>query len=60
MSVDSAFVNFGSALGTAVGGLVLLSFGYEGMCSILGVIGIVAAIIFLVLAIDPAKRITRT
>lgn len=60
MSVDSAFVNFGSALGTAVGGLVLLSFGYEGMCSILGVIGIVAAIIFLVLAMDPAKRITRT
>jgi DHA1 family inner membrane transport protein len=59
MSVDSAFVNLGSALGTAVGGLMLLFFGYEGMCSILGVIGIAAAIIFLVLAMDPARGISR-
>jgi DHA1 family inner membrane transport protein len=59
MSVDSAFVNLGSALGTAVGGSMLLSFGYEGMSSGLGVIGIVAAMIFLALAIDPAKGINK-
>jgi len=56
MSIDSAALNLGSAIGTAVGGLVLLSFDYEGLGNALGAMGIVAAIIFHFLAIDPTKN----
>jgi len=56
MSIDSAALNLGSAIGTAMGGLVLLSFDYEGLGSALGAMGIVAAIVFYLLAIDPTKN----
>jgi len=52
MSVNSAALSFGSALGSALGGLALVLFNYEVMGSILGVMGIVAAIIFHFLTID--------
>jgi predicted MFS family arabinose efflux permease len=55
MSIDSAVVNLGSALGAAVGGLAILSFNYTGMGSTLGIIGIAAAIIYLALAKDPTQ-----
>ena len=55
MSIDSAVVNLGSALGTTVGGLTLFFFDYEGLGSALGVLSIVAAIVISFLAIDPAK-----
>jgi predicted MFS family arabinose efflux permease len=53
MSLDSAALNMGSAVGTAVGGLILLSFDYEGLGVALGAIGIVAAVVFYSLAKDP-------
>ena len=56
MSIDSAVVNLGSALGTAVGGAALLAFNYEGLGSALGAMGIVAAVILFALAIDPTKE----
>ncbi len=52
MSINSAALSFGSALGSALGGLALVLFNYEVMGSILGVMGIVAAIIFHFLATD--------
>ena len=55
MSIDTAVINIGSALGTMSGGLALLYLDYEGLGSVLGAIGIVAAIVFYLLAKDPTK-----
>jgi predicted MFS family arabinose efflux permease len=55
MSIDSAVVNLGSALGTVIGGIALLFFDYEGLASALGAMAIVAAIVVSLLAIDPTK-----
>jgi len=55
MSVDSAFVNLGYALGAAVGGLALIRFDYEGLGTVLGALGVAAAIVFHVLARDPTR-----
>jgi predicted MFS family arabinose efflux permease len=53
MSLDAAAVNLGSAFGTALGGAALLSFGYEGLGSVLGVTGIAAALVFYLFAREP-------
>jgi len=55
MSINSAAMNLGSALGAALGGLALLLFDYEGLGSSLGAVGIVAAIVFHLLATDPTR-----
>jgi predicted MFS family arabinose efflux permease len=52
MSINSAALSLGNALGSALGGLALVLFSYEIMGSILGVMGIVAAIIFHLLTTD--------
>jgi len=56
MSIDTAAINLGSALGTALGGLALLSFDYEGLGIVLGVIGVVAAVVFQFLTTDPTRK----
>ena len=56
MSIDTAVINVGSAVGSAIGGLALLHFGYEGLASALGAIGIVSAIVFSLLAKDPTTK----
>jgi len=56
MSVDSAFVNLGYALGAAVGGLALIWFDYEGLGTALGLFGIVAATVFYLFARDPTRK----
>lgn len=53
MSLDTAALNLGSAFGTVLGGAALLSFGYEGLGSALGVIGIAAALVFYLFAREP-------
>jgi len=58
MSVDTAAISLGSALGTVVGGLALLSFDYEGLGMALGVMGVAAALIFYFLTIDPTRERT--
>jgi len=55
MSISSAATNLGSSLGAGVGGLALLLFGYDGMAISLGSMGVAAAIVFQLLATDPAK-----
>jgi predicted MFS family arabinose efflux permease len=56
MSLSTAALNLGSAFGTAIGGLALSSFGYEGLGSVLGVMGIAAAFVFLVFAREPVSK----
>jgi len=56
MSVDSAFVNLGYALGAAVGGMALIWFGYEGLGATLGLFGVVAAVVFYIFARDPTRK----
>jgi len=56
MSVDSAFVNLGYAMGAAVGGMVLLRFGYQGLGAALGLFGILSGAVFYLLARDPTKK----
>jgi len=56
MSLSTAALNLGSAFGTAIGGLALSSFGYEGLGSVLGVMGIAAAFVFLVFAREPESK----
>jgi predicted MFS family arabinose efflux permease len=53
MSLDTAALNLGSAFGTVLGGAALLSFGYEGLGSVLGVIGIAASLVFCLFAREP-------
>jgi predicted MFS family arabinose efflux permease len=56
MSVDSAFVNLGYAMGAAVGGIALIWFGYEGLGAALGLFGILAAVVFYLFARDPTRK----
>ena len=56
MSIDTAAMNLGSAFGTALGGLALLSFGYEGLGIALGVMGVAAAVVFYLLTTDPTSK----
>jgi len=56
MSIDSAVINLGSALGTAVGGLALVSFDYEGLGIALGAMGVISAFVFHFLTIDTTRE----
>lgn len=56
MSVDSAFVNLGYAMGAAVGGITLIRFRYEGLGVALGLFGILAAVVFYLFARDPTRK----
>jgi len=55
MSINSAAMNLGSALGAALGGLTLVLFDYEVLGLALGAMGVVAAVVFQTLAIDPTR-----
>jgi len=53
MSISSAALNMGAAVGTGLGGLILLRYNYSILGSTLGSLGVVAALIFHLFAIDP-------
>ena len=55
MSINSAAVYMGYALGAGVGGLVLLGYDWNMLGIALGATGIVAALIYYLLAIDPTR-----
>ncbi len=56
MSINSAALSLGNAIGSALGGLALVLFNYEAMGSALGAMGIVAAIIFYLLTVDQLHK----
>lgn len=55
MSLNSAAENLGMALGSGVGGLVLLAYDYELLGISLGALGIVAVLIYHARVIDPTE-----
>lgn len=55
MSVRHATVALADVLGSGIGGLALLQLGYGSMAAILGSMGIAAAVIFYLLAVDPTE-----
>jgi len=55
MSLAYAFVGVGAAIGAAIGGLTLILYDYEELGIILGGMGIIAAIIFQFVTVDPTK-----
>ena len=55
MSINSASVSMGSALGSGLGGLAILIFGYQGVGPTLGFLGIASAIIIRLVAVDPTQ-----
>jgi len=56
MSIDSAVVSVGGALGSGLGGLMILMFNYEFMSSSLGAMYIIGAMICYLFVIDPTRR----
>lgn len=55
MSMSSAAISTGAAVGSGLGGLVLLSFDYRVLGFTLGSMGIVAALVFYLFTLDPAR-----
>ena len=55
MSINSAAEKMGAALGAGVGGLLLLLYGWNLLGITLGAIGILAAVIYYLLVIDPTR-----
>lgn len=56
MSLDTAAINLGAALGTAVAGLALAYSGYEGLSVSLGAMGIISAVVFKFFSKDPTRK----
>jgi DHA1 family purine base/nucleoside efflux pump-like MFS transporter len=52
MSLNSVAVNIGNAVGSGIGGVVLISFGYKGLGNILGSLGVLGAFIYYFLTKD--------
>jgi predicted MFS family arabinose efflux permease len=58
MSLGSAATSLGSAVGAAVGGMALIWYDYEALGSILGGLGIISAVVFYFVTIDPTREKT--
>ena len=57
MSLNSAAMRIGSLLGTSVGGLVIVFYGWKVLGLLFGFIGVISALIYLLFVEDPAKLI---
>jgi predicted MFS family arabinose efflux permease len=55
MSINAAAIGMGVALGSAVGGMALQWFGWGVLGISLGLLGIGAAAIYALLAVDPIQ-----
>jgi predicted MFS family arabinose efflux permease len=53
MSLSSAATSLGSTFGAAIGGYLLLRYGYAGLGVGMGAVGILGALVFAFLTIDP-------
>jgi predicted MFS family arabinose efflux permease len=56
MSFHSASVNVGYLVGAAIGGFSLINFGWNMLSVLLGSAGIIAAIVYWVLTVEPSRQ----
>lgn len=56
MSLNSAVIALGNALGTMIGGLALLWWNFEGVGLTLGALSLVAALLYHFLVVDPTNE----
>jgi DHA1 family bicyclomycin/chloramphenicol resistance-like MFS transporter len=56
MSLNNATRSFGRALGIGLGGLILLKFGYGYLGLVLGGLALIAAVLYLLFAVDPTRK----
>jgi predicted MFS family arabinose efflux permease len=54
MSLNSAAMRVGSLLGTSIGGLTIIMYGWRTFGLMLGSIGVLSALIYLFFVNDPA------
>jgi predicted MFS family arabinose efflux permease len=57
MSLFAAFTGIGAAIGAGIGGLTLILYNYEVLGMMLGSMGIVAAVVFKFLTVDPTSNV---
>lgn len=57
MSANTAAYSLGSAFGTGLGGLILIFYGYGGFGISVGTMGIIAAVVFYLLTVDPTTQL---
>jgi len=55
MSLNSAALRIGSLLGTSIGGLTIIAYGWRSLGSLFGFTGVLSALIYLFLVNDPIK-----
>jgi predicted MFS family arabinose efflux permease len=55
MSINSAARNIGYALGSGIGGMILLLLTWRILGAVLGVIGLIATLIYFIFTVDPTK-----
>ena len=55
MSLHSAAMNLGGTLSAAVGGLLLLAYGYGVYSIAMGVVGVAGALVFRFLTAEPGR-----
>jgi predicted MFS family arabinose efflux permease len=56
MSLGSAASTIGSVIGSGLGGLILIFYGYSGVGAILGLLGLVSGIVYQIFALDPSAN----
>lgn len=56
MSLSYAFVGVGSAIGAAIGGFTLIFYDYEELGIIMGSMGLIAAVVFRFITVDPTEN----
>ena len=59
MSLNTAAVNIGTSFGAFLGGMMLLLFNWIKLGIVLGVIGVLAAIVYFLFTVDPFKTRAR-
>jgi len=57
MSLNNAVQNFGTMIGSGLGGYLIINYSYSIMGAILGVLGLIASIIYWRFSVDPMKNI---
>jgi DHA1 family multidrug resistance protein-like MFS transporter len=60
MSLNASSGNLGAALGGGIGGFALLAYGYWVSGTVLGAIGILAALIYMIMTVDPSAQARET